>query len=97
MTQSIISHVALPYDYQYKAKRFTIVTRGYSEKVATIHGTPGAFNTINKKAEATAVFIVRACNYHYELLNALEREIKYLKTGATGIGDIEELLRKARG
>lgn len=97
MTQKTVNHTALPYDYQYKAKRFTIVTRGYSEKIANVCGMQGEFNTINKQAEANAAFMVRACNYHYELLNALEQQRKYLKIGSEGVGNIEELLKRARG
>lgn len=95
MTHDQIIQAALPFDYQYKAKRFSIVTRGYSEKIANVVGSPGEFNTINPKAEAYAAFIVRACNYHHDLLAALERTTKYLNTGAQEIALIEKLLNEA--
>ncbi len=91
------NHTPLPWDYTYKAKRFIIVTRDYSEKLATIAGNPGEANTINKKAEATAAFIVKACNYHYPLLTAVEKKLADLKEEAESIKEIEDLVKRIRG
>lgn len=96
MTQNVITRVPL-LDYQYKNKKFYIVARENSEKIASIYGGPNEDNSINRAAEFTALFIVRACNYHYELLNALEKQVQYLNQGAENTSCILELLRKAKG
>ena len=56
-----------------------------------------------ENAEANAAFIVRACNSHYEMLEALKQYIRYMDANGMPVGDDDirilipsELARNAR-
>lgn len=63
MTQK---HTPLPW---YKNHRDEIVHETLPVKIATMHREGNE----HEQLEANAAFIVRACNSHYELLEALEK------------------------
>lgn len=56
--------------------------------VAVVPGNP----TGRETAEATAAFIVRACNFHAEMLDLCERALGFVRVSRTGSGNLEGAL-----
>lgn len=92
-------HTPLPWKVYYAKNNGQIILGTGEENGCAIQNHSGAFWRDDEEAKANAEFVVRACNSHYELLEALEQVIdhcvRYFNLGDVG-GDEAEILDNAK-
>jgi len=92
-------HTPLPWKVYYAKNNGQLILGTGEESGQAIQSHNGAFWRDEAEAKANAEFVVKACNSHYELLEALESVKEYVHNFGEShlIEIVDKAIAKARG